>query len=241
MFERHRTMLAEAEVSPVAALLADRARAAMLWALSDGRTLPACELALRGRVRPSTASSHLGKLVAGGLLTVEKHGRHRQYRLAGPQVVGLLEALATVAPAAPARSFQDGQRAKAVRFARACYDHLAGRVGVELAAVLVQRGRLRLHGKDYQLTRAGERFLGRLGIDLGRARGSRRAFARACLDWSERKHHLAGALGALLLERLLALGWLERTASSRALRLCERGRRGLAQRFGLELPSGLED
>lgn len=228
-------MHADAAVSPIAALLADRARAAMLFALSDGRALPACDLALRAGVKAPTASSHLAKLVEGGLLAVEKHGRHRYYALARPEVASLLEALATVAAPAPARSFREGQEAKAVRFARSCYDHLAGRVGVEVTAALLERRQLTRLGNDYELTGDGERLLRQWGVDLEAARSARRVFARACLDWSERRHHLAGALGAALLRRWLELDWLERSPSSRALRLRERGRRGLLEQLGIEI------
>jgi DNA-binding transcriptional ArsR family regulator len=228
-------MDAEPEVAFVAALLADRARSAMIWALSDGRVLPACDLALHARVTPQTASSHLARLVGGGLLSVEKHGRHRYYRLSRPEVARLLEALATVAAPAPARSFREGQQAKAIRFARSCYDHLAGRVGVAVTSALLERGRLRLRGTDFEVTPAGERIFKRLGVDTSGARSARRVFARACLDWSERRPHLAGALGAALLDRLLALRWLERLPEGRGLRLRELGRQGLAQQLGVEL------
>src|SRR5262249_17750668 len=147
----------------------------------------------------------------------------------------LLEALAALAPPAAAGSFRGGQRAQAVRFARACYDHLAGCVGVALTKALVARGRLKRRRDDFALTPAGERLLVRLGVGVAGPRTGRRVFARACLDWSERQPHLAGALGAALLKRLLALGWLERTAESRALRLRARGRDGLARHFGVAL------
>lgn len=228
-------MDADADIAPTAALLGDRARSAMLWALNDGRVLPACDLALHARVTPQTASFHLARLVDGGLLAVEKHGRHRYYRLARPEVARLLEALATVAAPAPARSHREGQAAQAIRFARSCYDHLAGRVGVALAAALVARKCLRLRGADFEVTPQGLRFFSRLGIDAPAARSARRAYARACLDWSERRPHLAGALGAALLERLMALQWLERVPHGRALRLRARGRQGLADRFGVEV------
>ena len=228
-------MDADAQTAPVAALLGDRARSAMLWALSDGRVLPACDLALHARVTPQTASSHLARLVDGGLLAVEKHGRHRYYRLARPEVARLLEALATVAAPAPARTHREGQEAKAIRFARTCYDHLAGRVGTALTSALVERGHLQRRGADFEVTLAGARFFKRIGVDAPRARVARRAFARACLDWSERRPHLAGALGAALLDRLLTLQWLERLPEGRALRLRARGRQGLADQFGVEV------
>lgn len=132
-----------------------------------------------------------------------------------------------MAAPAPARTFREGQTAKALRFARSCYDHLAGRLGVQLADALTSRRCLVLAGRDYRLASSGSRLLAGLEVDVEGARGARRSFARACLDWSERRRHLAGALGAALLDRLLELRWLERTAASRALRLTEAGRRGL--------------
>jgi DNA-binding transcriptional ArsR family regulator len=275
------TMHADAQIAPVAALVADATRATILWALSDGRALPACDLALQAGVTAATISYQLDKLVAGGLVAAERQGRHRYYRLASPTVMGLLEALATVAPPAPARTFREGQEGKALRFARTCYDHLAGRLGVQLAEALVERGCLAPAGRDSELTRAGreaglepagrepelrpgrreseptprgretrlapatgrdfeltpagERLFAGLGVDVAAAGAARRCFARACLDWSERRHHLAGALGAALLERLFELRWIERTVSSRAVRLSEAGRHGFGDRFRLEI------
>jgi len=228
-------MDADAQVAPVAALLADPARSTILFALSDGRTLPACELALLAGVTAPTISYHLEKLIAGRLVAAERHGRHRYYRLASPAVVGLLEALATVAPPAPARTFRAGQAAKALRAARTCYDHLAGQLGVQVTEALVARRCLLPAGRDYTLTPAGERLLGRLEVDVSAARAARRSFAPACLDWSERRHHLAGALGAALLDRLLALRWIERTRASRTIRLTDGGRRGLREQLHVQV------
>jgi len=228
-------MDADAQVAPVAALVADATRASVLWALSNGRALPACDLALQAGVTAATISYQLEKLIAGGLVAADRQGRHRYYRLASPTVIGLLEALATVAPPAPARTFREGQQGKALRFARTCYDHLAGLLGVRIAEALVARGCLAPSARDYLLTPAGERLFGRLDVDVAGARAARRCFARACLDWSERRHHLAGALGAALLGRLLELGWIERTRSSRAVRLSDPGRRGLREHLRIEI------
>lgn len=225
-------MDADAQVAPVAALVADPTRSRVLWALSDGRALPACDLALEAGVTAATISFHLDKLVEGGLVTAERQGRHRYYRLANAAVVSLLEALATVAPAAAARTFREGQTAKALRFARTCYDHIAGRLGVALSDALLAHHWVEPAGRDFALTSSGKRRLEGFGVDVGAAQRSRRAFARACLDWSERRYHLAGALGSALLDRLLELHWIERAARGRAIHLTERGRRGLRERFG---------
>jgi DNA-binding transcriptional ArsR family regulator len=233
-FVRHRTMIADAAVAPVAALVADRTRAAMLQALGDGRALPACDLALQGGVKAPTASAHLAKLVEGGLLRVERQGRHAVYRLASPQVARLLEALATLARPVPPGTFREARHGRDLRLARSCYDHLAGRLGVAVTEALVRAGGLRARGNTFVLGARGARALARLGVDVDAARAGRRAFARPCLDWSERRHHLAGALGAALLDRLLDSGWLERRPSGRALVVTERGWRGLQAALAVE-------
>src|SRR5215211_3040620 len=206
-------MPGDADLAAVGSLLAEPARAQILLALGDGRALAASVLAAEAGIAPSTASAHLGRLVEGGLLTAEHHGRHRYFRLAGPQVGELLETVARLAPAAPVRSLRQGTRAEAVRTARTCYDHLAGRLGTALMAALLERGvlaggdgafhpeagdRLSSPGGDvpYELTEHGAGFLrDDLGVDVA-AIGGRRPLVRYCVDWSEQRHHLAGALGA---------------------------------------------
>jgi hypothetical protein len=163
-----------------------------------------------------------------------RQGRNKVYRLASPQVARVLEALATLARPVPPGTFREARHGRDLRLARSCYDHLAGRLGVAVTERLVLGGRLRARGPAYALTPRGERALARLGVDVARAREGRRAFARPCLDWSERRHHLAGALGAALLDRLLASGWLERRRSGRSLLVTERGWRGLQAALGVE-------
>jgi DNA-binding transcriptional ArsR family regulator len=218
-------------------LLSDPARLAMLWALSDGRALPAGELAAAAHIRPSTASGHLARLVGGGLLAAERHGRHRYYRLAGESIVAALEALAVAAPPVPVRSPKQAHAVQRLRLARSCYDHLAGALGVGLTDALVSVGALRLVGLEYHLTDDGGARLRALGLDVDAmarlAERRRRALARACLDWSERRYHVAGVLGAALLTRLLELQWLEPTSAGRALRVTAPGRRALREEFGV--------
>ncbi|MBX6331953.1 MAG: winged helix-turn-helix transcriptional regulator [Gemmatimonadaceae bacterium] len=227
--------LAAADVVPVAALIADAARSSMLWALSDGRALTAGELARLAGVSAATASEHLAKLVAGGLVAGERHGRHRYYRLIAPEVVAAMEALAVAARPAPPRSAGEAYSGKLLRFARTCYDHLAGYVGVAITDALVERDVLRLEGRAYAVTAQGAAWFAELGIDVDALRSGRRAFARACLDWSERRYHLAGALGARLCERLIALEWLARQPGTRALRVTNAGRRALQRSFGIRV------
>jgi DNA-binding transcriptional ArsR family regulator len=211
------------DISAVGALLADPARASILLALSGGVALPASDLAQRAGITPSTASTHLARLLEVEWVAVERHGRHRYYRLASPQVAAVLEHLACVAPAVPVRSLRGQQQNDALRLARSCYDHLAGKLGVALADALVQQDVLRVEGSDFVLTPQGTAFLRQHGVDVPEATRRRRAFARRCLDWSERRDHLAGALGAALFATWTAQGWITCQADSRALRLTPLG------------------
>jgi DNA-binding transcriptional ArsR family regulator len=222
------------DIAPIAGLLADRARVAMLWAVSDGRHLSAGVLAETGNVSPSAATAHLGKLVAAGLLAVEQQGRRRLYRLANPAVIAALEALAAVPPAAP----PDVPTPSPLSLARTCYDHLAGALGVRVTDVLIARGALRLDGDAYAIT-APNTFAD-LGVDVDSVRaGTRRSLARPCLDWSERRYHLAGALGAALATHWLAAGWLARLPTSRALAVTPQGRRGFRHVLGITVDLAL--
>lgn len=212
---------ADRDLAAVAVLFGDPARAAMLAALADGRSLPAGELARRAGVRPATATAHLRRLVDGGLVRVRAQGRHRYHELAGPQVAVILEALAQIAPQAPVRSLRQHRGAAALAEARTCYDHLAGRRGVELRDRLLAAGALsEVDGRDHVLTAPGERLVAALGVDPGRLRSGRRVFARSCVDWTQRRPHLAGALPAALTARFLELGWLAR-GPGRGLRAAE--------------------
>jgi DNA-binding transcriptional ArsR family regulator len=226
----------DANVAAVAALIGHPARAAMLDALLDGGARAAGDLAHRADVAPSTASGHLLQLLTGGLVVCEAHGRERRYRLASAETAEALEALARLARPARVQSLRAADRAGALRDARTCYDHLAGRLGVAVTEALVDRGALVPRDACYDVTRAGEEQLRRLGVDVAAARARRRSFARACLDWSERRPHLAGALGAALAEALLARDWLRRRPNDRGLIVTPTGREGLATALGVETP-----
>jgi len=226
--------LAEVDVAAVASLFADPARATMLDALMDGGEHPAGELARRAGVAPSTASGHLSRLLLGGLVSCAATGRERRYRLASPVIAEALEALSRLAPPVEVRSLRAADRGEAIREARTCYDHLAGRLGVRLTDALVERRLLIPRDTGYELRPAGELKLARLGVDVAAARRRRRAFALACLDWSERRPHLAGALGAALAGALLDHGWLKRRPNDRGLTVTEEGRASLAE-IGVDL------
>jgi len=225
-----------ADIAPVAALMADPARAAMLGALLSGPPLSAGELSQVAGVSPATASAHLARLLDGGLVAVTKQGRHRYYRLAGHEVATVLEVIAEISPVKPVRSLRQSREAAALAQARTCYDHLAGRAGVELLDALLRKGFLNGTGTGpsarYEVTADGAEKLAAFGVDVARLRRSRRRFAGACLDWTQRRPHLNGALGAAVTARLMQLGWIERGSSKRAIRVTDSGQNGLAAMFG---------
>ena len=227
-------MAAAANLVEVAALVGDTARATMLAALMDGRALTGTELAYLARIAPSTASEHLSKLVKARLIDVTKKRRFRYYRIASPLVAGMLESIKAVAaielpPRHQPRSAQDD----ALRFARTCYDHLAGRLGVALADALVANGSVVLTPDGGEVTDTGIRFIATFGADLS-AKPGRRIFCRPCLDWSERRYHIAGHVGAAICHHCLEMGWLTRERDTRAVRITAAGRRGFRDTFGVE-------
>jgi DNA-binding transcriptional ArsR family regulator len=250
----------DSDIAPIAALIADPARAAILTALLDGRPLAAGELAQLAGVSAATASAHLARLLGGGLVTVTRQGRHRYYRLAGPEIAAVIEALAHVSPRTRPRGLRQSRQAAALQDARTCYDHLAGRAGVALLEALLKEETIkpipngcaqsapgpvqpdgarntlagidRVTGTEFEVTSSGAATLSAFGINLGQVRRSRRRFAGACLDWTQRRPHLNGALGAAITDGLLERGWFERGHSRRSLRLTDAGRRGLSGTFG---------
>ncbi len=197
------------DLASVAALIGDRRRIAMLAALAEGHALPAGELARRADVHPATATAHLQQLTEGGLIRVRAQGRHRYHELAGPHVAAVIEALAQLAPEAPVRSLRGHRAGVALAEARTCYDHLAGRRGVQLRDRLLSAGAIGLvDDRDHELTGRGEELLAILDIDPAALRMGRRVFARCCLDWTSRRPHLSGALPAAITDALLTRGWL---------------------------------
>lgn len=225
------------DLAAVAVLIGDPARAAMLAALSTGMALPAGELARRASVSPATATAHLRRLVEGGLVKVRAQGRHRYHELAGPQVAAALEALAQIAPSVPVSSLREHTAAFRLAEARTCYDHLAGRRGVELRDRLLAIDAVRLvDDRDHVITGRGRALLLALDIDDGRLKSSRRVLARSCIDWTQRRPHLAGALAAALTDRFLELGWVSR-GQGRGLRVTENYDQRLATWLHAEAPS----
>jgi DNA-binding transcriptional ArsR family regulator len=211
------------QLAEVAQLVADPGRANILSTLMDGRALTASRLAIVAGVTPQTASSHLAKLVKRELLTVEKRGSRRLYRLATPLVAQMLEGIMTVAVTGPPR-FRPPSRIDAeMRRARTCYDHLAGELGVALIDGMIARGHLVLDADAGELTSEGLKFLTGLGVDLTSPRHSRRAFCRPCLDWSERRPHLAGRVGASLANLAFERDWIRRRPQGRSVEITESG------------------
>ncbi len=223
-----------ATLASVASLVGDASRAAMLAALLDGRALTAGELARVAWIAPQTASGHLAQLVDGGLLDRDVQGRHRYYRIANADVAHAIEALSAITPQ-PGPAPSPRPTPTAVQRARTCYDHLAGQLGVGLADTLVARGILSRSGREFAVTPAGAAWFSDFGVDVERVRRSKRKFATTCLDWTERRHHIGGALGAAIAVRVFELRWVARIEGSRALRVTVAGRAALERDLRLPL------
>jgi DNA-binding transcriptional ArsR family regulator len=221
-------------LAEIAALMGDVARANILSSLMDGRALTASELAWHSGVSAQTTSGHLAKLSDANLISMTKQGRHRYYRLASPEVAQAIEALMAAASFGPKRHRPTGPKDEALRRARTCYDHLAGRLGIAVTDALTSRDYLMLSDSAGALTEKGQRFLCAFGIDLEEGK-NKRAVCKTCLDWSERRPHLAGRLGAALCTRMFDLGWVEWIRDSRALSITTAGRDGLESTFGIEI------
>jgi DNA-binding transcriptional ArsR family regulator len=221
-------MVTTSTIAEIGALLGDPARVNMMIALIEGRAFTARELADAGGVSPQTASSHLSKLTAAKLVRVEKQGRHRYHRIASAEVAQFLEQMhvlgASLSSASPRRP---GPRDAEMRELRSCYDHLAGRIAVELSQQLLAEDEIKLNAD-------AERRLSRIDIDLTSLENCKRPTCRTCLDWSERRPHLSGAVGAAILERIRELGWVKGRQASRALLVTALGERGFAEVFGIQ-------
>jgi DNA-binding transcriptional ArsR family regulator len=228
-------MKAGPDIAMVAALVGDPARANMLTALMTGRALTASELAHQAGITPQTASSHLSKLEAGGLIEPEKQGRHRYYRLTDPDVAGVLEGLAGLAARAGHMRVRTGPKEPELRRARICYDHLAGDLGVQMLDSMRKQRLVRQSKQVIELTAEGGRFLAKtLQISAESLHHPRRPVCKACLDWSERRHHLAGTLGAAMMARFTELKWAARDATpgSRVVNFTRNGEKRFAALFG---------
>ena len=227
-------MISRYRLAEIAALFGDPTRAGIVTSLGDGRARPAGELARLASVTPATASDHLARLVEGGVLRVEPHGRHRYFRLAGPEVADALETLGQLL--SPRATPGANGTPEPLANARMCYDHVAGRLGVAITAALLERRLLRWREQALALSPGGRRWFERIGVDVGELERGRRPLLRGCLDWTERREHLGGALGAALAMHLLELDWVRRERGTRALLVTRDGRSGLARALGIRLP-----
>lgn len=224
-------------MAEIAALVGDPARANMLTALLGGQSLSASDLAWHAGVTPQTASGHLARMAAAQLITVTALGRHRYYKLASPKVAQMLETIYQVAGDQPSpRRRLPSYVDTAMREARTCYDHLAGELGVAVAEALVAERYLVLNDEAGVVTRRGRNFFGDFGIDLEAIGQQRRCFCRICIDLTERRPHVAGALGAAFCDRCFTLGWIARVKDSRAVAVTRKGAAGLHERLGITIP-----
>ena len=228
--QQYRNVNAIETIEGLAALLASPPRRRMLEVLLDGNPRSATELAIISSVAFNTASTHLGRLVQAGLVSFERSGRHRFYRVSEPRITDVIETLYESLPSLkkpPVRTLTE------IEFARSCYDHVAGRLGSSLTRAMISQGYLTSHEKEFRLSEEGESFCSRLGIDLEAVRRQRRMFARRCLDWTDKRDHLGGALGAALTKHYFALEWLRPGSRPRLVRITPRGAKAFQEHFGL--------
>lgn len=221
----------EKEIGYITSLIGDPVRTNILWTLLDGRAYTATELAISADTSPQNISMHLSKLIRADLLTVESQGRHKYYRFSRPEVAYAIEAIGNLIPNEKYKKIASNQDNSAVRYCRTCYDHLAGKVGVLITEALLKQKIIELNTCTYNVTKKGDQFFSKLEINIGDLKKYRRAFAKPCLDWSERKHHLAGSLGAALLDKMLSLDYFRRTKNSRAIVITSKGQLHLYDRF----------
>jgi len=226
------------DIPRIAQLLADPARARMLWLLIDGTMRPAGELAYAANVSAQSASAHLAKLVEGGLLRGEAQGRHRYFRIASAEIAAMIEGIASVdaatRPRTPRAPLPSPDVPVQFLHARTCYGHLAGEMAVKVLEAMLKSRWLVAEGRDYNVTRGGERALAALGVTLAATRKPRRAFARACVDLTQRRPHLSGSLGDALLDAYVARGWVLRSRRSRAVTITTKGREGFRDWLGVQ-------
>jgi DNA-binding transcriptional ArsR family regulator len=227
-------MKIETNLAKVASAVSEPSRAAILVALLDGRLHPASELALMSGIKPQTGSFHLAKMMELNLISCEQSGRHRYYKL-NPEVAPILESLLNMTPPSEVKSFKQASQTKAIKKARTCYDHFAGEFGVALTEALVNQSIITEGEQDFILTDTGYDFLNEFGINIDDIRKSKRSFSRKCLDWSERKYHLAGALGKAIVNRFYELNWVEPLTGSRAVKVTALGKAELLKKFNISI------
>ena len=218
----------------ITSLIGEPARAIMLWSLADGKAYTASELATAADISPQSASNHLNKLVEADFLKVEKQGKHRYYAIAKPEVAHAIESIANLIPGKKTLREEKNYVNGEIRFCRTCYDHLAGKVAVDLARSLLQQKILTVKGEEFSITPKGKKWFAEIGIDVNNLEKTKRYLAKPCLDWTERKYHLAGSLGAAFLLQMLKMNWIKPKATSRILFLTEKGENEL-RKIGVKL------
>lgn len=220
-------------VANTASLISEPSRAAILTVLLDGRFHTASELSLLIGVKPQTTSYHLSKLKEQNIIVEESQGRHRYFGIQNQEIARTIESLLVISPPEKIKSLRQSRDDSAIRYARTCYDHIAGYLGVQLADAFLRKGYL---DNDFSLTAEGERFLEEdLAIKLMDLKKKRRSFCHKCLDWSERRHHIAGAIGLAILEKFVELEWVVRLPKTRALAITNKGKEGMFELFSIEL------
>ncbi|MBV4355766.1 ArsR/SmtB family transcription factor [Pinibacter aurantiacus] len=225
----------EEQIVVVSSLIGDPVRAKILWALLDGKAYTATELAIMADTSPQNISMHVAKLVNANFLKVAAQGRHKYYTFARDEVAYVIEAMSNLIPAGMKASQKNETAISPIKYCRTCYDHLAGKVGVSLTEKLLETKMIRQDGDEFSVTRKGTDFFKKMEIDLETLRQSRRFFAKPCLDWSERKYHMAGSLGAALLNKMLSCNWIRRTRESRAIIVTARGQKAFLDYFNMKV------
>ena len=225
----------EKEIAYITSLIGDPVRTSILWALLDGRAYTATELAINADTSPQNISMHLSKLIQADLLSVESQGRHKYYRFSKPEVAYVIEAIGSLLPNETHKEIISDKDNSAIKYCRTCYDHLAGNVGVLITEALLKQKVIETTISTYRITKKGELFFSKLDININDLKKKRRAFAKPCLDWSERKHHLAGSLGAALLDKMLSLDYIRRTKNSRAIVVTSKGQLHLYDNFKISV------
>jgi DNA-binding transcriptional ArsR family regulator len=219
------------EISRISTIIGDPVRSVILWTLLDNRAYTAIELANVVETSPQNISIHLSKLVNADLLTVESQGRHKYYKLLNPEIAGVIEGIANLVPKERQKKVTDNN--SGIKYCRTCYDHLAGKIGVEITAKLIDKKYIVLDNKSFLVTDEGKTFFEDLGIDLEALKKQKRIFAKPCLDWSERKHHFSGSLAAALLNKMFETDWIRRIDNSRAVSITANGQKALYDKLKL--------
>lgn len=225
----------ENQFSQLAALLGDKSRSLMLWSLLDGRAYTATELSLCADISSQAASNHLAKLVDAQILMVVKQGRHRYFSYANSEVAQVIESMASLLPVSSVPKKKEKHAPVGITYARTCYDHIAGKLGVTITDALLEKGIIAVSGKCYEVTSQGYQWFASVGLSVEEIKLQKRSFAHQCLDWSERRHHVGGAIGAALLQMMLQNDWLRKTRHSRQLQITPKGTMELRNRLSIKM------